>query len=685
VELVRMEKQANQLPDLSYRTLFTALPESFIVIAADDPVFTIVDANAAYAKLNLRRPKDIIGKPLLEVFPDVSEKYLKTGVSEMIRSLQRVIRTGKSHHLDKLRYDIKGPDGTFIERYWRPEHHPILDNKGHVAFILQTKQDITEEIMHEQRLRQVERQLNDALAIGQVGSWQWDIRSDKVVADKNLAYIFGLDPSESLEGMPFDTFMSAIHPDDRERVVDHIRKTLKTGKAFNDECRTFGADGTIHWVIARGQVEYDAQDRATSYPGVVVDITDRKRAEEEVKRQSTFIETITRSIADGVYATDCDGNLTFVNDAAQRMFGYRSRELIGQNIHQLTHTQNKGRVSRPSKACRILRSTLKGQVTVSEDYLRGKDDNVFPVILTAAPIFGIDGNIAGGVFAFSDISKQKRTQAEAEAAKSRARVSRDQAVLLRRQNEELVALNRTKDEFIALASHQLRTPATGVKQYLGMVLQGFAEPLSPGQQNFLERAYECNERQLRIVEDILRVAQIDLDKIQLHPQPTNICELVQDIIDNHLGMLSNRHQKLTYNQPKKALRLDIDAERLRMAIDNIIDNAIKYTPERRSITVNISASQDKKQCIIEVIDHGVGIRKADIGKLFQKFSRLDNPLSVEVGGNGLGLYWSKKIINLHGGDVRATSHVGRGSTFTITLPMHVAQKSTAQKLQAARR
>ena len=130
--------------------------------------------------------------------------------------------------------------------------------------------------------------------------------------------------------------------------------------------------------------------------------------------------------------------------------------------------------------------------------------------------------------------------------------------------------------------------------------------------------------------------------------------------------------------------LDIDAERLRMAIDNIIDNAIKYTPERRSIIVNVSTSPDKKHCIIEVIDHGVGIRKTDIDKLFQKFSRLDNPLSVEVGGNGLGLYWSKKIINLHGGDVSATSHVGRGSTFTITLPMH-AERVKARKPQAAQR
>lgn len=785
-----MANHSKQTIDLNYRNLFTVLPERYIIFAANDPIYTIIDINRAQAKITMTTPKSVINKSLFEVFPDVSKNYLKKGVSEMRESLRRVIRTRKPHFMGVFRYDIKSPSDTFVERYWRTENLPILDDSGDVAFILQTSQDITDEILKEQRLKQIEHQLSDALVIGKVGSWMWDVPSNKLVGDKNLADMFGVDRNESAMGVTIETFTTAIHPDDRERVVKHIQKTLKDASKFNDEYRTFGSDGTIHWVIARGQLELDKYDKPLKFQGVVVDITDRKYAEEELKHQSAFIETITRSIGDGVYAIDRDGIVTFVNDAAQQVLGYRSRELVGYDIHNLTHYRHTAKGTTKQKPCSVLTSILEGTAQSGEDRFINKKRNVFPVSYTSAPIFDTEGNVTGGVVAFSDITEQKkiedtlryqslivdsisdaiitidlnsaitgwnlgaarlfgyeekealgkpreyvlhlspkynlkliqqhalkhtswhgnlsyirkqdgvkvyvsssvsalrnassepigfvtvmrdiseinRAQEEVEAAKVRARTSHKQAEILKKKNEELVNLSRTKDEFIALASHQLRTPATGVKQYLGMVLEGFSEPLTPGQQNFLERAYACNERQLRIVEDILRVAQVDLDKIQLHKERTDICEIIADVIDNQSGKFESRKQHVKLQTPDGPVFAVVDRERFRMAIDNILDNASKYTQNDKAIKVVIS-KPSKTLCKIRVKDQGVGISKKDLPKLFQKFSRLDNPLSVEVGGNGLGLYWTKKIVNLHGGDITISSQLKKGSCFTITIPL----------------
>ncbi len=784
-----MGKYTENTPDLSYRTLFTALPESYIIFAANGPIYTIVDINPAQAKLTMTKPKDIIGKPMFEVFPDVSEKYLKTVISDMRDSFKRVVRTRKRHIMGIVRYDIKDPSGHFVERHWRTEHLPIVDDTGKVAFILQTSQDVTDDVKGQQRLKQIEHQLSDALSIGKVGSWQWDTKINKVTSNKTLADMFGLDPTEASQGIGFEAFMSVIHPDDRGRVSKSLKKSLQSNSRYNDEYRTFGSDGTIHWVIARGQPELTTTGEPTHMLGAVVDITERKQAEADALRQATFIETITRSIGEGVYATDKAGVTTFVNDAAQRALGYRSRELVGKNIHDLIHYRRQTSPKARKKQCVILKHVMSGKPYTDEDYFIGKDRNVFPVKYTSSPILGGDGSIEGSVVAFADITMQKRTedtlryqslivgsindaivtissrstitgwnsaatalfgftekeaigklseevlltntkhsrakisalalthgvwrgkltckhksdekievlasisslknadgeqiglvavlqniteisraQAEMAAAEIRAKISREQADKLKRQNEELVALNRTKDEFIALASHQLRTPATGVKQYLGMMLNGYSDPLSEGQQSFVERAYACNERQLRIVEDILRVAQVDLDKVVLHLQPTDITQVVTDIVETQQAMVAAHNQKLILKLSHPLVMANLDQDRFRMALDNIVDNASKYSHPNTTITISV-VKHGNSSVEIRVADKGVGMRKAELPKLFQKFSRLENPLSVQVGGNGLGLYWSQKIIALHHGSINVSSKLGAGTTFSISLPL----------------
>jgi two-component system sensor histidine kinase/response regulator len=232
--------------------------------------------------------------------------------------------------------------------------------------------------------------------------------------------------------------------------------------------------------------------------------------------------------------------------------------------------------------------------------------------------------------------------------------------------DELMTVSKSKDEFIALASHQLRTPATGVKQYVGMLIEGYAGPLSDEQKMLLQSAYRSNERQLHIVNDILRVAQVDLNKITMHQEATELGRLMEDILAEQQVEFSTRSQKLHYKKPTIPIKAALDTDHFRMAVGNIISNASKYTPEGKEISVRVNASADK--ATIEVRDQGVGISPNDQAKLFQKFSRIDNPLSVQAGGSGLGLYLAKKIIEQHGGDIEVTSAPNEGTTFIITVP-----------------
>lgn len=240
------------------------------------------------------------------------------------------------------------------------------------------------------------------------------------------------------------------------------------------------------------------------------------------------------------------------------------------------------------------------------------------------------------------------------------------AASLQRRNLRLEELNRLKDEFIAVASHQLRTPATAVKQYLGLLLEGYADPLSDSQKLFLERAFESNERQLNIVDDLLQIARIDSESFRLKLSRIELRKVVREAASELEDKLAKRDQKIVYKIPKRKYPVNGDAERLLMVFENLIDNASNYSPSGTTISVDIHFS--KGFTLVDIHDQGVGIDRRDYPKLFQKFSRIPNPLSVEVGGTGLGLYWAYKIVRLHGGDIQVRSKLGEGSTFTVVLP-----------------
>ena len=232
--------------------------------------------------------------------------------------------------------------------------------------------------------------------------------------------------------------------------------------------------------------------------------------------------------------------------------------------------------------------------------------------------------------------------------------------------QHYIELNKTKDEFISLASHQLRTPATGVKQYVGMVLEGMAGDVSEPQKKLLEKAYESNERQLAIVSDLLKVAQVDAGKVHIKPKDTDLVDLIADIIKEQKGTYKSRHQVLRFNTLASDSVVHVDPGKMRMVFENLIDNASKYSDPGE--TVMVSVCDDDTMVRVDVEDSGVGVSEEDSKRLFQKFSRIHNNLSDHVGGSGLGLYWAKKIVDLHDGTIKVTSVVNEGSTFSVYLP-----------------
>lgn len=234
--------------------------------------------------------------------------------------------------------------------------------------------------------------------------------------------------------------------------------------------------------------------------------------------------------------------------------------------------------------------------------------------------------------------------------------------------DQLVELNQAKEDFISIASHQLRTPATGVKQYLGMVIEGFVGEIPEAQKPLLMQAYESNERQLRIINDLLKVAQVDSGKMRLRLRVADINDLVRNVVEDQRPVAKERGQQIDLKDAAEPTMLEFDEDSMRMVLENLIDNASKYSQEDTVITVSVKT--DAQTVRISIGDQGVGVAADDVPHLFQKFMRIDNVLSKKVGGTGLGLYWAKNIIDMHGGSIEHNQNRPRGSIFTISMPKH---------------
>ena len=232
---------------------------------------------------------------------------------------------------------------------------------------------------------------------------------------------------------------------------------------------------------------------------------------------------------------------------------------------------------------------------------------------------------------------------------------------LQQTNKKLRELDETKDEFISMASHQLRTPLTSVKGYMSMVLDGDAGELKKQQKQLLDQAFVSSQRMVYLIADLLNVSRLKTGKFIIDAHPTNLAEVVEGEISQLRETAKRKNLKLTYNKPDKSPQLMLDETKIRQVIMNFADNAIYYTPSGGNIVIELK--EDKKNIYFTVKDDGIGVPKREKEHMFTKFYRAKNARKARPDGTGLGLFMAKKVVDAQGGQILFDSEEGKGSTF----------------------
>jgi PAS domain S-box-containing protein len=338
------------------------------------------------------------------------------------------------------------------------------------------------------------------------------------------------------------------------------------------------------------------------------------------------------SIGEGAIIIDERGNIARVNKIALDILGYSSDdELIGKWYPMTVIAESEEGHVIPRLERPITEAFLRGEPVSRRLYFRKKAKGRVPVALNVAPIM-LDDKPIGAIELFRDITDEMQ-------------------------------LEHAKDEFISIASHQLRTPATVVKQNLGMILEGYIDS-EDMRSDLIQIAYDHNNTQLEIINNLLKIAQVEASKLTPNFQRVNVITLLESVISSQLTEYKARDIEIKLIAPKKRVMIWADPLHMQMVMENLINNAQKYSAPNTKVSVEVE--NNSKSATIHVRDQGVGIARKDIAQLFQKFSRLENTDST-ASGTGLGLYWAKKLVELHGGEINVASKLHKGTTFSVTI------------------
>lgn len=347
--------------------------------------------------------------------------------------------------------------------------------------------------------------------------------------------------------------------------------------------------------------------------------------QENLEQESKRLHSILSYMTDGVLATNRRGQITMINDMAKRQLGVESDDALNQNILELLKIEDE--------------YELRDLITQSPEmmiYSQNVNGEYISLRVRFALIRRESGFISGLVAVLHDTTEQEKEE-------------------------------RERRLFVSNVSHELRTPLTSVKSYLEALDEGaLYEPVAP---DFIKVSLVETNRMMRMVTDLLHLSRIDNATSHLDVELINFTAFITFILNRFDKIRAQDEEKkyeLVRDYPITSVWIEIDTDKMTQVIDNILNNAIKYSPDGGKITVSMKTTDD--QMILSISDQGLGIPKEDLPKIFDRFYRVDKARSRAQGGTGLGLAIAKEIIKQHNGFIWAKSEYGKGSTFTIVLP-----------------
>jgi PAS domain S-box-containing protein len=621
-----------------------------LVLKADAPVFTVLAASDLYLELTHKKREEVIGRGLFEVYPgnhaDPTEK------NSVFSSFMRVIESGKPDELPLFKYEIAlEASGLKETHYWTNVNEPILDPHGGVAYVINTTTNITDKIRQEQALAESEDRFrlmaegtNVMIAVG-------DHTGRAIYFNKSWEEATGRTVAELLEF----GWIDLIHPEDKNGVREVYNDAFEKREAWSREFRMPAKSGHYRWLLVHGVPRFTKDGGFAGYISSSVDITAQKAQQFQLATLNKDLLTANMELAESErilaetnsrlqereyllkLSIQTSGMGTWIADLQERKVALSERTkaikgIKGENditLRQLTDIIN------PSDRQRFLNAIGKAvahdETFIIEYRINTPDEHGERWLRTSGIVHsnGKYKNVLGTVL---DITEQKLNE-------------------------------QRKNDFISMVSHELKTPLTSANGYVQISRAKVEELGDTFTSALLNKASNQIAKMTALINSFLNVSRFESAKIYIQPSSFDMAELMSEVEEEAVTSITS-HQVLF--APVKQTFLVADRDKIGQVINNLISNAVKYSPQRS--TIQVTCTTNSGWVTVSVKDEGIGISAENLPKLFDRYYRVDTGL-LGVPGFGIGLYLCYEIIQLHHGKIWAESEVGRGSTFYFMLPL----------------
>ncbi|HCF29891.1 MAG TPA: hypothetical protein DEV81_22425, partial [Cyanobacteria bacterium UBA11049] len=523
------------------------------------------------------------------------------------------------------------------------------DTEGNLLGYVGTITDISERQQTEAALRENEQRLRLALTGAEAGLWDWEIQTDKIVWSPENYYLYGLAPTNG--SLRYEDWYNALHPEERERVNTEVASVVEQRRPeFQAEFRIVHPQRGIRWILALGRLTLNEQGEPIRLSGINLDITVRKIAESVLRQSEEFKRLMLESSSDCIKLLDPEGKLLYVNARGRCLleidditpyintdwicFWQQGDRSAAQTAFAVAKT---GELSRFQSFCPTAKGTPKW----------------WDVVI--APILNSAGQVTQLLATSRDITAGKQAEIERERLLKQEQAARAEAE----------RANRVKDEFLAILSHELRSPLNPI---LGWAKLMQTRSFAPTKMAQALATIERNAKlQCQLIDDLLDVAKILRGKLSMNVAPVNLVFVIEAALDT-VRTAAVAKSILLHPVLPQIGQVCGDSARLQQIVWNLLSNAIKFTPTGGRVDIRLSRVGNLAQ--ITVSDTGKGIKPDFVPHIFESFRQEDVSTTRKYGGLGLGLAIVQHLVEAHGGTIWADSPgEGQGATFTVRLPL----------------
>jgi PAS domain S-box-containing protein len=513
---------------------------------------------------------------------------------------------------------------------------PIRDGGGTVVGTSITVRDITARKATERALASSEALFRTVFANAPIGMLVASPELQVLRVNRALCAMLGY-PEDELLAIDF---WQLTHPDDREPNRTAMQRALAGDReTYALQKRYVHKDGHLVWGHLHGSLVRDATGAPLYFVSQIEDITERLAVDEERAR----LAAIVASAEDAIISSTREGNITSWNAGAERLFGFRATEMIGQSftlllpddLHDLT-------LARRSAA-------LAGEsVAPFETTRRRRDGTTFAASLALSPIRDRNDQVIGISSITRDMTERNQLERELRAALAAAQ-----------------AANEAKTQFLAMISHELRTPLQAILGYAEFLLADSSSTLSPDEREDLGYIQQGGQRMLSLMTQLLDLSRMEAGRLDVARRPVALGEVLEAVRQDVAPHARQKGLTLRTEVGERLPPVLGDADRLRQILLNVVGNAVKFTEQG---TIEVTAATEAMSVVVQVRDTGIGIPPEDLPQIFEAFRQVERHLVRPHGGAGLGLAIAQKLAALMGGGITVESALGVGSTFSLVLP-----------------